>query len=330
MPAHFLSRLCAIAAAGCLLPGAAQAQATQFSSAPSIVSQGPCYTETALNTLLAKRPADNADAEADPRNQIRMRYEENVRRFHQQLDCIAFTYKVDGLTVDGHMVKPKRTDGRKLPVLVYNRGGNIRTGPLSLRELVNDQMQWADGGYLVISSQYRGIGHDEYGGRDVNDVMALFPIIDGIPEADPERIGMIGFSRGSIMTYLAAARSQRIKAIAIWGGVSDMRMEVTRRPEMDGMMATMIPDYATNREQALKDRSVIYWMDRIQPKLPVLLLHGEADVRVVKENAIRMGEKLKEREQPYKLVIYPNGDHALTTYRNQVRNELMGWFKQYL
>ncbi|MRV76774.1 prolyl oligopeptidase family serine peptidase [Duganella sp. FT92W] len=330
MPAHFLSRLCAIAATCCLLPGAAQAQAALFSSAPSVVSQTTCFTDKALNALLPKRSPDTSENVAAGNNDNRTRNEEMVRRLREQLDCFAFTYKVDGLTVDGHVVKPKRNDGRKLPVLVFNRGGNIRREPLSLRELVRDQMQWADQGYIVISSQYRGVGHDEFGGRDVNDVMALLPVIDGMPEADPEKIGMIGISRGNIMTYLAAARSRRIKAIAIWGGVSDLLTELPRRPEMERVMERLIPDYENNREQALKDRSVLYWLDRIDPKLPVLLLHGDADVQVSKENAVVMAQKLKEREQPYKLVIYPNGDHGLTKYPIPVRKELMEWFGRYL
>jgi dipeptidyl aminopeptidase/acylaminoacyl peptidase len=76
-------------------------------------------------------------------------------------------------------------------------------------------------------------GKDEFGGRDVDDVMALLPIIDGIQEADASRIGMFGMSRGSIMTYRAVVRSRRIKAVAITGGVSDLLTELPRRPGME-------------------------------------------------------------------------------------------------
>lgn len=314
-----------------LLSGTAWADMPLFSSAPSVVRQTPCYTAQALNVILPNRPADSGDSVAMANYESWVRYRDSLHRFDQQLDCLAFTYKVDGLTVDGHVVKPKRAGGNKLPVLVFNRGGNnIRRAPLSAQELVRDQMQWADHGYIVISSQYRGHGHDEFGGRDVNDVMALLPIIDGMPEADATRIGMIGISRGSIMTYLAAARSQRIKAIAIWGGVSDLLTEVPRRPEMERLLARLIPEYASNRERAFKERSVLYWMERLDPQLPVLLLHGDADVQVSVVNATAMAHKLKERAQPHKLVIYPNGDHALKMYREQVREELMDWFNQHL
>jgi dipeptidyl aminopeptidase/acylaminoacyl peptidase len=177
-------------------------------------------------------------------------------------------------------------------------------------------MNWAEHGYIVISSQYRGAkigrvqmeGKDEFGGRDVDDVMALLPIIDGIQEADASRIGMFGMSRGSIMTYRAVARSRRIKAVAITGGVSDLLTELPRRPGMERMLASYIPGFSTDREQVLKERSVIYWMDKLDPQLPILLQHGDADRNVAVENATMMAEKLREKGQPYKLVIYPGGD----------------------
>ena len=71
-------------------------------------------------------------------------------------------------------------------------------------------------------------------------------------------------------------------------------------------------------------------MDKIDPQLPVLLLHGDADKNVAVTNATLLAEKLQERGQPHKLVIYPNGDHGVTQYRQQVRLEILSWFKQYL
>lgn len=78
--------------------------------------------------------------------------------------------------------------------------------------------------------------------------------------------------------------------------------EVPRRPEME-------------------------WLD---PGLPVLLLHGDADLLVSVINAATMAQKRTERGQPHKLVIYPDGDHALIKYRKQVLGELMALFHQYL
>ncbi|GAB2880733.1 prolyl oligopeptidase family serine peptidase [Pseudoduganella ginsengisoli] len=312
MPAFFSRYRRHLALVLTLLPGIAAAQL--FSSAPSVVRQRPCFDEPAAFKS------------------------EKLQRLEERLACYAFTYQVDGFNVPGYAVIPKSTAQKKLPVLIYNRGGNSSLGQITLENVARIHMDWADQGFIIVASQYRGTklpgvqteGRDEYGGSDVADVMALLPIIDGIPEADANRIGMFGISRGSIMTYRMVARTRRIKAIAIWGGISDMVTELPRRPEMERAMVNYIPGFAANRDRLLKDRSVIYWMDKLDPALPILLLHGDADKNVAVENASVMAEKLKERNQPHKLVIYPGGDHGLTKYRSQAREEILGWFKQYL
>ena len=246
MPAFLYRHVCRLVLALCLLPAIAAAQAPLFSSDPSVLRQKTCFSDDV-----------KAAGSAQP---------ERLQRMQEQFSCYYFAYRVGELKVAGHVVIPKLIEGKRLPVLIYNRGGNSTHGPLTFANVANIHMDWAGQGYIVISSQYRGArlgdaqadGKDEYGGGDVDDVMALLPIIDGIPEADPNRVGMVGASRGSIMTYRAVARSRRIKAIAILGGVSDMLTELPRRPEMERLMVHYIPGLATNREQVLKERSVIY------------------------------------------------------------------------
>ncbi|MBY0241509.1 MAG: hypothetical protein K2X55_19575 [Burkholderiaceae bacterium] len=123
-----------------------------------MTSQTQCYAAQAQPVIMPNRPQDSRDTAAMAHYQNWVDYKEKLRRLDDQLECLAFTYTVDGLTIDGHMVKPKHTGGNKLPVLVYNRGGNIRDTPLSAQELVRNQMEWAEQGFIVVSSQYRGRG----------------------------------------------------------------------------------------------------------------------------------------------------------------------------
>ncbi|MBY0237742.1 MAG: hypothetical protein K2X55_00340, partial [Burkholderiaceae bacterium] len=93
---------------------------------------------------MPNRPQDSRDSAAMAHYQNRADYKEKLRQFDAKLECLAFIYMVDGLTIDGHMVKPRQTGANKLPVLVYHRGGNIRDTPLSAQELVRNQMEWAE------------------------------------------------------------------------------------------------------------------------------------------------------------------------------------------
>ena len=52
--------------------------------------------------------------------------EDKFNHYKNNLSCNTFKYQVDGNDVFGYIIKPK-TNSKKLPVLVYNRGGNGRT-----------------------------------------------------------------------------------------------------------------------------------------------------------------------------------------------------------
>jgi dipeptidyl aminopeptidase/acylaminoacyl peptidase len=89
----------------------------------------------------------------------------------------------------------------------------------------------------VAASQYRGNaggeGVEQFGGDDVNDVLSVILLLEQPPRVDPERIGLYGWSRGGMMTYLALTRTPRIRAAVIGAGLADAFRLVTLRPEMD-------------------------------------------------------------------------------------------------
>lgn len=286
------------------------AQSSPFSNSPSLLRQDDCSTWYANDIQQRSRERPGFD------------------KFMQDVECFRFTYLVDGHTVEGHMARPRAAPGQAHPVLVFNRGGNDRDGLNRFPALVAYHVNFAAQGYATISTQYRTA--DEFGGKDVDDVMALLPIIDGMPGVDKENIGMWGVSRGGMMTYLAAMRSPRFKAIGIVSGVSNLSEEVRRRPEMEQLFRRLMPNYAVDRDAALRARSVIFQMDRFPRTLPVLLIHADADRRVHVSNATDMAAKLAERAQVHRLVVYPGADHDLAPFRDAYRNEVVRWFDQHL
>ena len=134
-----------------------------------------------------------------------------TRELLGRIDVRSITYVSDGLKVKGYLVAPK--EGGKLPCVIYNRGGNREFGAWTDRGAALQLGRIAAWGYLVIASQYRGNaggeGVEEFGGRDVNDVLNLLTLLASQPRADTARVGMYGWSRGGMMTYLALARTER-------------------------------------------------------------------------------------------------------------------------
>lgn len=247
-----------------------------------------------------------------------------------EASCI--TYLSDGLKIKGFYVKP-RGQG-PFPCVVFNRGGNREFGSINPLVMANLICRMASWGYLVVASQYRGgcgsEGKDEFGGADIGDVMSLIALIDEDPCADPDRIGMYGGSRGGMMTYLALAKTARIGAAVIRCGVSDLTTWCDDRKDMEEVYRDLIPGFDADREEVLKQRSAVFWADKLCPATPILILHGTADWRVSPLSALRMGEILLRKRHPFRLMMLEGADHALSECIPERNRQTREWFDRFL
>jgi len=260
--------------------------------------------------------------------------EEKFNKYLNNLSCSSFKYQVDDKEVDGYIIKPK-ANGNKLPVLIYNRGGNGEYGSVVFGSMMHNLFPIANQGFIIIGSQYRGTftgNHklDEFGGQDVNDVTALFDYIPNIVGADPERVGMYGASRGGMQTFLALKKLNQVKAVASIAGVSDLLKRLEDRPAMEKVYRHRIPNYNENKLAELAKRSVLTWVDELSPNVPILLLHGTSDKRVGVNNSIELADALSKNNIPHKLVVYQGDNHGLSMNKEKVNDELVSWFRKYL
>ena len=169
------------------------------------------------------------------------------------VEVLSITYLSDGLEVKGYLALP--VEGENLPCVIYNRGGNREAGALSDPQAVRVLGKIASWGYIVAASQYRGNaggeGKEEFGGADVNDVLNLIPLLESLPGADPARIGMFGWSRGGMMTYISLARTDRIAAAIVGAGIAELLDGIERRPAMEkNVYMELIPDISTTRKKS--------------------------------------------------------------------------------
>lgn len=326
--------LCACLGSLAWLPVAAAAAPASASPAPFLASQDcfamwPSY-DGWVKMIRAKNPWWNPKALLLPWVFPRRDFE----RAAAELECRAIAYESDGLEIQGWMVKPRGDADRRLPVLIYNRGGNGSYGALNFALLMQNLFPYAHEGFLVLATQYRGLqeepgrpGSDEFGGADVRDVTRLIELAAQIPGADPDNLFMLGASRGGMMSFMAARRSQGIKAMAVIAGVSDLQADLAHRPEMERLYAARIPGYATNKRRALAERSVLRWPRELPSRMPLLLLHGDRDDRVHVSNAIKLHLRLNQIGHPNKLVVYAGDDHMLSRHRKQAMAEVVAWFR---
>lgn len=242
------------------------------------------------------------------------------------------TYRSDGLRIQGFLVKP-RAPG-PWPCVIYNRGGNRDFAPVDDAVVVGLLCRIASWGYVVAASQYRGWadneGRDEYGGADVDDVLNLLPLLDGDRSADASRIGMYGASRGGMMTCLALARTERIRAAVLRCGVTDLTGWRRERGDMDEVFRELIPGYDPDDDAALRARSPVFWVERLCRSTPILLLQGNADWRVSPVSALRFAERLLAVEHPFRLVMFEGADHVLTGHTAEREHQTRDWFDRYV
>src|SRR5687767_4938529 len=144
------------------------------SSAPvsgAVTRERDCFEHHDYEAWLAAS-ARNEGAEQLARRVPKQTFE----RYRVDIECRFFEYSVDGLQVQGFSARPAQNASGKLPAIVYNRGGNAGFNRMTFTGMLSGVFTLAGRGYFVIGSQYRD--KDEFGGRDVNDVLALLDIID--------------------------------------------------------------------------------------------------------------------------------------------------------
>jgi dipeptidyl aminopeptidase/acylaminoacyl peptidase len=260
------------------------------------------------------------------------RIEPSARAILEDVSFEAMTYVSDGLAVHGYLARPR--SGSDHPCVIYNRGGNRSFGALDDGEVLLSLGPLAQAGYVVVASQYRGhlgtAGRDEFGGADLNDVLNLIPLLESLPGADATRIGMVGWSRGGMMTYMALTRTDRIAGAVVGAGAADLIHSAERRPELARVFSELIPRYAEDAEQQLTRRSAVYWPGAMHKQTPLLVLHGADDWRVDPRQALTLAEKLLDAQHPFRLVFFERGDHGLTQYRSEVQALMRDWLDRYV
>lgn len=244
----------------------------------------------------------------------------------KSLDFYFITYESDGLQVNGLLIEPKKVG--KYPVVIFNRGGNRDFGRLTVSTMIMYTSKLADQGYVIIGSNYRK--NDEFGGIEINDVLNLTETVKEIEKADSNCIGMFGWSRGGMMTYLALQKSDKIKTAIIGNGPTDLFGIIADRPEMESkVIAECVPNYSENKENELKKRSAVYWVDRLDKKSSLLILCGTNDKRVNPNQADKISDKLEEINYDFELIKFET-DHYFTEYKSELNELVIRWFNKRL
>ena len=249
---------------------------------------------------------------------------------------VTFT-ATDGTIVNGLLSKPPSYDaGRRHPFLL-----NIHGGPNGQDEHAFDfEREWlAANGYVVLQVNYRGSSgrgsqfqkaiYGDWGHLEVVDLLAGvdWAIAQGI--ADPERLGLGGWSYGGILTNYTIATDPRFKA-AVSGASSSLQTSMYGTDQYTFQYDLEMGQPWKKPDVWLKVSYPFFKADRI--RTPTLFLCGEKDFNVPLVGVEQMYQALKSMQIDTELVIYPDQFHTITipSYQRDRLQRYVAWYDKYL
>ena len=243
----------------------------------------------------------------------------------------------DGTVVNGLIVKPASfTPGKKYPMLVIIHGG---PNGQDEHAFDFDNQLFAASGYVVLNINYRGSSgrgeafqkaiYADWGNKEVVDLLGAVDQAVASGVADPDRLGIGGWSYGGILTDYTIASDPRFKA-AVSGAGSALQSSMYG---LDQYIVQWDEEVGQPwKAQDLYTRlSYPFWhADRI--KTPTLFMGGEKDFNVPIAGGEQMYQALRSLGIDTQLVIYPGQFHGLTvpSYERDKLERYLAWFDKYL
>jgi len=250
------------------------------------------------------------------------------------------TATADGLELRSVVVLP--TDGSRgpHPTVVLPHGGPYWRMARNIHCSWHDWSQLlAAAGYAVLLPNFRGgSGHGNTfstavlgnPGVEFDDVEAVIASAVEAGITDPDNLGIGGWSNGGFLTAWAVTHSDRFRAAVMGAGVSSWpAMSMTSDvPTFSGDVAGGSPWSPTPGNSL--EHSPISYASRVST--PLLMLHGQEDVRVPVSQSFGMQRALRGLDVPVELVVYPREPHSIGERRHQVdlMNRVLSWFTTHL
>ncbi len=221
----------------------------------------------------------------------------------------------DGLPMQALIMLPEsyRSAG-KLPVLFHVYAGP--QAPTVNNAWAGSNYWWhqylCSQGYAVVlcdnrSSRGRGISdtwkvYRDLGKIELQDIEDAVDYIAAQSWADPQRVGIWGWSYGGYMTAYALTHSQKFKAGISGAPVTDWR-------NYDAVYTERYMDLPQANKEGYRSSSAVEAAGNLHGRL--LLLHGERDDNVHISNTLQLAYALQKAGKPFEMMVYPKNRHGI-------------------
>jgi len=199
----------------------------------------------------------------------------------------------------------------------------------------------ASRGYVCIAPNVRGstgYGMDfqkanvkDLGGGDLDDEVYAAKFLAATGFVGEKKIGITGGSYGGYMTLMAIGKKPELWAAAVeqYGIIDWKTMLEHEDPFLQEYEKSLLGDPVKDRE-VYENASPIKFLR--QAKAPLLVLQGENDIRVPKEEAEQVVAIYKETGKTVDSHFYPQEGHGFAKRENQIDaiTRTVAWFDRYL
>ncbi len=232
--------------------------------------------------------------------------------YGQPYERISFVTE-DGVTLAGWLIGPDHP-GKKAPAIIICHGLGANKS-----DFTDLAVQLARRGYWVLTFDFRA--HGESGGsrsslgyHEQKDVKGAHAFLASRLGIDRDSIGIFGFSLGGSTAILAAAETQKFKAVAADSAFTSLRNQAREAitgfyhlPSFPFVNMTVL-GYELYFQTTVKNISPESVIGKISP-VPVLIIAGEGDDMIPAENGKRLFRAAKE---PKELWVIPVSGHGGT------------------
>ena len=248
----------------------------------------------------------------------------------------------DGRDVEGLLTYPVGyQSGQRVPLIL-----NVHGGPAGVFQQtfiggrgVYPLATFASRGYALLrvnprgssgyGAEFRRANTKDWGFGDYQDLMTGVDKVIEMGVADPDRLGVMGWSYGGYMTSWIVTQTKRFKAASAGAPVTNL-MSFNGTSDIP----SFIPDYmggqAWEAMDAYEKHSPMFNVKGITT--PTMIQQGDADVRVPISQGYEFYNALKAQGVPTRMLVLPRQPHGPTEPKMQLAamKANLEWFEKYL
>ena len=248
----------------------------------------------------------------------------------------------DGKEIEGLLTYPVGyQNGQRVPLIL-----NIHGGPTGVFQQtfiggrgVYPLATFASRGYAMLrpnprgssgyGTEFRRANMQDWGGGDYQDLIAGVDRVIEMGVADPDRLGVMGWSYGGFMTSWIVTQTHRFKAASAGAPVTNL-MSFNGTADIP----SFIPDYFGGQSWDVMDRyqkhSPMFNVKGVTT--PTMIQQGDADIRVPISQGYEFYNALKVQGVPTRMLVLPRQPHGPNEPKMQLAamKANLEWFEKYL